>query len=143
MSRGRSKSRRCALQALYQWQMAGQDLADIESQFFAEQDLAGADHAYFSELLRCIPRLTTELDARYGALLDRSVEELDPVELAILRIGVYELMHHPEIPFRVIINEGVELAKTFGADQSHRYINGVLDKVAHALRTVEMKVNRP
>lgn len=143
MSRGRSKARRCALQALYQWQLAGQDLADIESQFLAEQDLAGADLSYFSELLRNVPRQTTELDERYRAFIDRGVEELDPVELAILRIGVYELLHHPEVPFRVVINEAVELAKTFGAEQSHRYINGVLDKAARELRAVEVKMKAP
>ncbi|MEK7322734.1 MAG: transcription antitermination factor NusB [Pseudomonadota bacterium] len=143
MSRARSKARRCALQALYSWQLAGQDLADIEKQFFAEQDVAGADRAYFSELLRNVPQQTTELDAHYRGYLDRSVEDLDPIELAILRIGVYELTQHPEIPFRVIINEAVELAKVFGADQSHRYINGVLDKVARTLRAVEVKMKAP
>ena len=143
MSRGRSKARRCALQALYQWQMAGQDLGDIESQFLNEQDLGGADLGYFSELLRSIPRQTTELDEQYRPFLDRAVDELDPIELAILRIGAYELMRHPEIPFRVVINEAVELAKTFGADQSHRYINGVLDKAARELRAVETTMKAP
>jgi len=143
MSRGRSKARRCALQALYQWQMAGQNLSDIESQFLTEQDLTGADQPYFSELLRGVPQQLTELDGHYRAFLDRGVEYLDPVELAILRIGVYELMNHPEIPYRVIINEAVELAKTFGADQSHRYINGVLDKVAREQRAAEIKMRTP
>lgn len=143
MSRGRSKARRCALQALYQWQMAGQDLGDIESQFVNEQDLGGADLSYFSELLRSIPRQTTELDEQYRPFLDRAVDELDPIELAILRIGAYELMRHPEIPFRVVINEAVELAKTFGADQSHRYINGVLDKAARELRAIEITMRAP
>lgn len=143
MSRGRSKARRCALQALYQWQMAGQDLGDIESQFLNEQDIGGADLSYFSELLRSIPRQTTELDEQYRPFLDRAVDELDPIELAILRIGAYELMRHPEIPFRVVINEAVELAKTFGADQSHRYINGVLDKAARELRAIEITMRAP
>src|SRR3569833_2551079 len=124
MSRGRSKARRCALLALYQWQVAGQNVGDIESQFLTAQDLTGAAQPYFSELLRGVPLHLTELDGRYRAFLDRSIDDLDPVELAILRIGVYELMNHPEIPYRVIINEAVELAKTFGADQSHRYGGG-------------------
>lgn len=143
MSRGRSKARRLALQALYQWQLAGQDLGDIEAQFLAEQDFAGADAGYFGELLRGVPRRTTELDDAYRAFLDRGVEELDPIELAILRIGAYELLHHPEIPFRVVINEAVELAKTFGAEQSHRYINGVLDKVARGARAAEIAMKAP
>lgn len=143
MSRGRSKARRCALQALYQWQVAGQNLGDIESQFLTEQDVAGADQSYFSELLHGVPRQLDEIDARYRAFLDRGIGDLDPVELAILRIGVYELMNRPEIPYRVIINEAVELAKTFGAEQSHRYINGVLDKVAREQRTAEVKMRAP
>ena len=107
----------------------------------AEQDPAQTDVAYFSELVQCIPVRVAELDARLTPYLDRPVAELDPVELAILRIGVCELAHHPEIPFRVIINEAVELAKVFGAEQSHRYINGVLDKVARDLRRAELKIN--
>src|SRR3569832_1196030 len=87
MSRGRSKARRCALQALYQWQVAGQNVGDIESQFLTEQDLTGADQPYFSELLRGVPLHLTDLDGRYRAFLDRSIDDLVPVELAILRIG--------------------------------------------------------
>jgi N utilization substance protein B len=140
-SQARSRARRCALQAIYQWQVGGQSIAEVESQFLAEQDLGQTDVAYFSELVQYIPVHVAELDARLTPYLDRSVAELDPVELAILRIGVCELAHHPEIPFRVIINEAVELAKVFGAEQSHRYINGVLDKVARDLRRAELKIN--
>src|SRR3569832_1753224 len=87
MSRGRSKARRLALQALYQWQMAGQNLGEIEKQFLTEQDIGGADQAYFSELLRNMPQQTTELDQHYRRFLDRSVEDLDPIELAMGRGG--------------------------------------------------------
>ena len=121
--------------------MGGQSIGEVEGQFLAEQDPAQTDVAYFSELVQCIPVRVAELDARLTPYLDRPVAELDPVELAILRIGVCELAHHPEIPFRVIINEAVELAKVFGAEQSHRYINGVLDKVARDLRRAELKIN--
>src|SRR3569623_3427621 len=110
MSRGRSKARRCALQALYQWQMAGQNLSDNESQILTEQDHTGADQPYFSELLRGVPQQHTELDGQYRTFLDRGVEDLDHVEHAILRIGVNELLYHEEIPNRVFINEAVELA---------------------------------
>jgi N utilization substance protein B len=128
------------LQAIYQWQVGGQAIADIESQFMAEQDLTQADVAYFSELVHGVPAHAVELDAHMAPYLDRPVAELDPVELAILRIGISELAHHPEIPFRVVINEAVELAKVFGAEQSHRYINGIMDKVARDLRRSELKM---
>ena len=116
-------------------------IAEVEAQFLAEQDLTQADVAYFSQLVQCVPAHVAELDAHLAPFLDRAVSGLDPVELAILRIGVCELAYHPEIPYRVIINEAVELAKVFGAEQSHRYINGVIDKVARVLRCAELKVN--
>ena len=141
ISQARSKARRCALQAIYQWQVGGGLIGEVEAQFLSEQDLSQADVAYFSELVRCIPEHAAELDAHLTPFLDRPVVELDPVELAVLRIGVCELAFHPEIPYRVIINEAVELAKVFGADQSHRYINGVMDKVARQLRRAELKMN--
>lgn len=141
ISQARSKARRCALQAIYQWQLGGGAIGDVEAQFLAERDLAQADVAYFSELVRCIPGHVAELDACLAPFLDRAVAELDPVELAILRIGVCELTYHPEVPFRVVINEAVELAKVFGAEQSHRYINGVMDKIARDLRRAELEMN--
>ena len=143
IGQARSKARRCALQAIYQWQVGGHAIAEVEAQFLAEQDLAQADVAYFSELLRCVPAHTAELDAHMAPYLDRPVGELDPVELAILRIGICELAHHPEIPFRVVINEAVELSKVFGAEQSYRYINGVMDKIARDLRGAELKMHIP
>lgn len=139
MSNARSRARRAAMQALYQWDVSGEDVREVEAQFIAEQDLSKADIPYFQTLLHEIPAHLHEVDEAVAPLLDRPIRELDPVERAILRIGAYELLYHPEIPFRVIINEGVELAKTFGADQSHKYVNGVLDKVAHRLRASEVK----
>lgn len=143
IGRARSKARRCALQAIYQWQVGGQAIGEVESQFLAEQDLAQADIAYFSELVQCVPAHKAELDAHMAPFLDRPVAELDPVEMAILRIGICELAYHPEIPFRVVINEAVELAKVFGAEQSHRYVNGVMDKIARDLRRAELKISSP
>lgn len=143
IGRARSKARRCALQAIYQWQVGGQAIGEVESQFLAEQDLAQADIAYFSELVQCVPAHKAELDAHMAPFLDRPVAELDPVEMAILRIGICELAYHPEIPFRVVINEAVELAKVFGAEQSHRYVNGVMDKIARDLRRDELKISSP
>lgn len=140
--RARSLARRSAVQAIYQWQVAGQDVSQIESQFLAEQDMKKVDVAYFHELLHEVPAHLAELDTQFASFLDRPIPELDPVERAILRIGVYELKCRPDIPYRVIINEAVELAKTFGAEQSHKYVNGILDKVTRRLRTIEMQMNR-
>ena len=134
MSRQRSRSRSLAIQALYQWQMAGQDIGSIINHFMIEQDAKKFDTDYFTELVHGVPARLNELDAALAPCIDRALESVDPVERAILRLGAYELIEHPEIPYRVVINEAVELAKTFGAEQGHRYVNGVLDKAARALR---------
>lgn len=139
MSRARSLARRAAVQALYQWQMARQNLSDIESQFLLEHDLRKAELPYFQELLHQIPAQLDEIEKGLAPVLDRPLVEIDPVECAILRIGAYELRCHPEIPCRVIINEAVELAKRFGGELGYKYVNGVLDKVARALRPGEMR----
>ena len=137
----RSRARRRALQALYQWQLAGQDLKDIEAQFGEEMDMSNVDQELFRELLYQVPQRLDVLDGQLSPLLDRALEQLDPVEKAVLRIGAYELNERMDIPARVVINEGVELAKMFGAEQSHKYINGVLDKLARGvpLRAAEMQ----
>ncbi len=137
MSRKRSRSRRLALQALYQWQVTGDDLGEIIHHFLAEHGGKGFEVDYFRDLVRGVPTRLEEVDAALEPFLDRPLEEVDLVERALLRLGAYELAAHPEVPYRVVINEAVELAKTFGAEQSHRYVNGVLDKVARALRPVE------
>lgn len=142
MSRKRSRSRSLAVQALYQWQIAGQDIGAIINHFMIEQDAKKFDTDYFAELVRAVPTRLTELDAALQPCIDRSLDAVDPVERAILRLGAYELMAHPEIPYRVVINEAVELAKTFGAEKGHRYVNGVLDKAARALRAVETAARR-
>ncbi len=133
----RSWARRCAAQALYQWQLTGQEPAIIASQFLADLDLPKADPEYFQELVQRVPALAGEIDAALQPLLDRPVAQVDPVEQAILRIGGYELMQRPDIASRIVINEAVELAKLFGAEQGHRFINGVLDKLAHRVRKAE------
>ena len=142
MSRQRSRSRSLAIQALYQWQMAGQDVGTIINHFMLEQDGKKFDTDYFAELVRAVPARLNELDAALAPCVDRALESVDPVERAILRLGAYELIEHPEIPYRVVINEAVELAKTFGAEQGHRYVNGVLDKAARALRPLETAARR-
>ncbi len=137
--RKRHQARRLALQALYQWQVTGDDIGDISSQFVAENDTDKYDIDYFRDLFQGVPTHLDELDRELQPLIDRDIERVDLVERAALRLGVYELLHHPEVPFRVVINESVELAKVFGADKGHRYVNGVLDKVGHKVRAAEIK----
>jgi N utilization substance protein B len=139
MSKKRSQSRRHALQALYQWQMAGQDLTDISNQFLEEQDINKFEIPYFQDLLHGVPTHLSELDALLKPALDRAIESVDPVERAVLRLGAYELSYHLEIPYRVVINEAVELAKVFGAEQGHKFVNGVLDRVAKQVREAEVR----
>jgi len=138
MSNARSRARELAVQALYQWQIAGQDLIDIQNQFAEEHDMRKIDKKYFRELLRSIPKCIDELDLHTLSLLDRNIEDVDPIERAIIRIGTYELDRRPDVPVKVVINESIELAKKFGADQSHKYINGILDGVAKKLRAAEL-----
>ncbi len=139
MSKNKSQARHHAVQAIYQWQMTGQNITDIHNQFLSEQDTTNFDVQYFETLLTGIPTNLSGLDELLGLYLDRSVESVDPVERAILRLGTYELEHRLEVPYRVVINEGVELAKVFGAEQGHKYVNGVLDKIAHKVRSGEIK----
>ena len=133
----RRRARAAAVQALYQWHMTGQDAAEIESQFLVDR-LAGdgrrVDRGFFHELLHGVVATAEKLDRRIEPLLDRPVAQVDPVECAILRIGAFELVERHEIPTGVTINEAVELAKTFGGENGHRYVNGVLDRLARDVR---------
>ena len=132
----RRRARECAVQAIYSWQVSRNDLADVESSFLAEQDMKGVDSKYFRELLNGVAKNTAELDEKMTPYLtERTVDELGQVELAVLRIAIYELMKRHDVPYKVVINEAIDLAKTFGAEESHKFINGVLDKVAPTIRT--------
>ncbi|CCK77632.1 MAG: transcription antitermination factor NusB [Oleispira antarctica] len=135
----RRKARSFALQAIYQWHMAGADLAKIEAEFRADNDMSKVDLEYFHEILHGVPRELSALDNIISPLLDRNTEELTPVELSILRLATYEMLHRIDVPYKVVINEAVELAKSFGATDGHKYVNGVVDKVAQQVRTVEVK----
>lgn len=130
----RRKARRFALQAIYQWQLTGHGVNVIANEFANEPGMEKADTEYFQDLLQGVIAEHAMLDQHLQPLLDRPVPELDPIELAILRMGAYELAQHVEIPYRVVINEAVELAKAFGAADGHKYINGVLDRVAKKIR---------
>ena len=137
MASKKSQARHYAVQAIYQWQMTGQDIREVKEQFLTEQE-GGFDSNYFDALLQGVSGQLSTLDQQLKPCLDRSIESVDPVERAILRLGAFELIFRMEIPYRVIINEAVELAKVFGAEQGHRYVNGVLDKLAKESRNAEM-----
>lgn len=138
----RRNARSYALQALYSWSLAGQPLNELEAQFRVDNDMRDTDVRLFSELLQNIAATKTELDALFTDFLDRPLDDLDPIELNVLRIGAYELSKRFEVPYRVAINESVELAKKFGATDSHRYVNGVLDKLAQRARMAEIREKR-
>lgn len=139
MSQARTNARKAAVQALYQWQMAGQSLSEIERQFVEDERLKDAQKSYFVELFYGVPKNLAEIDQALSEFIDRPVDAIDPVERAILRIGAYELMHRLDMPYKVVLNEGINLAKFFGADGSHRYVNGILDKIAQQKRAMEIK----
>ncbi|HYA38248.1 MAG TPA: transcription antitermination factor NusB [Candidatus Methylomirabilis sp.] len=138
----RHKARRAAVQALYQWQLTQQAPGEIENHFILDHEMDDIDVDYFHHLVREIPLHIHELDDHITPHLDRRVNDVDPVELACLRIGTYEFEFHPEIPYKVILNEAVELAKTFGAEHGHKYVNAILDKVAEGLRASEIRTAR-
>jgi N utilization substance protein B len=196
MSNARTLARRCAVQAIYQWQLSDTDLSAIEAQFLTElkeakvllrrykngyaltdqeqnlleeslekycrqreteeqrpehptlDDLIenccvpDVNARYFKELLHGVPGHLNAIDAAVSEFADRPVAEIDPVERAILRISVYELLYRLEIPYRVVLNEGIDLAKHFGAAESHKYINGILDRVARKHRAAEIQAGR-
>ena len=135
----RARTRRFAMQALYQWDLSGSDLPLIRRQFFETEDFTKADKPYFTELLTDIPAQLDVVDKNISDYIDRPINQLDPVERAILRIAMYELLSRIDIPFRVVINEAVKLTKKFGAEQAHTYVNGVCDKAAQKLRAIEYK----
>lgn len=136
----RVRARRSAVQALYQWEMTQSPVTEVITEFIRERsELKKADVEYFSELLQGATGNMAALDEQVKPFLDRPLQGLDPVERAILRIGMYELLYRPELPWRVVMNEAVELARMFGAEQSHKFINGVLDRTARKLREAEIR----
>ena len=134
----RSRARRRALQAIYAWQLSGQPIQKVIEQFRDEQDMEIADLTYFEDLVRGIDKHCAELDGELRKFLDREIAQVDPIERGVLRIAAYEMLHRPDIPYRVVINEAIETTKRFGADHGHTYINGVLDKAAVTWRAAEV-----
>ena len=138
----RSRARRRALQAVYAWQLSGNPIDRVIDEFRHEQDMEIADLDYFEDLVRGVERHCAELDAALKPHLDREIDRVDPIERAALRIGAYELRHRIDVPYRVVINEAVEVAKRFGTDYGHTYVNGVLDKIAVEWRAAEVSAAR-
>lgn len=136
-SRARSIARKLAMQALYQWQLTQQPADEIKQQHLEDEESAGVDEEHFSELLtECIGQQAA-ITGALAPYIDRPLEQLDPVESAILMIGMYELRDRLDIPYRVVINEAVDLCKRFGATDAHKYINAVLDRAAKEIRAAE------
>lgn len=135
--RARERARRTALQALYEVCLSEKTVAEILNRYADEPALKRADMDYFRKLVSGVCDQHRTLDEQIAPLLDRPLRELDPVEQAILHIGIFELMHEPDMPSRAVINESVELAKMFGASESHKYINSILDRAARQIRTTE------
>lgn len=138
----RRRAREFALQGLYQWRLSGNDEAAIEAHLREAEEFNKVDRAFFTGLLRGVLTQESELQAQLQAFLDRPFAELSPVEASVLLEGAYELVNYPETPYRVIINEAIELAKGFGGTDGHKYVNGVLDKLAAKLRPVEVEAKR-
>lgn len=134
----RRKARELAVQALYSWQMSQNPVEQIELHIATSNNMEKVDMSYFQELVRSVVRDHAELDAKMKPYLGRLPEELDVVEKAILRIATYELTARIDVPYKVVINEAIELAKSFGAEESHKFVNGVLDKAVKTLRKDEL-----
>ena len=136
-SSARSVARKLAMQALYQWQINDCPWQDLVTEYSAAQDMERADVAYFRAIVGAVCASREAFDAELAAWMDREPLRLDPIEHAVLLIGAYELKEQPEVPFRVVINEGVSLAKRFGATDGHKFVNAVLDRAARSLRPNE------
>lgn len=133
----RGRARRRALQAIYAWQLSNNPIERVIAEFETDQDMAVADVDYFKDLVAGTAARCAEIDGRLAPFLDRGVTEVDPIERAVLRLATYELIHRIDVPYRVVINEAIDIAKRFGAEYGHTYVNGVLDRAARELRAPE------
>jgi N utilization substance protein B len=142
VAKARGKSRRLAMQAIYQWQMTGDNISDIKQQFFDENNMSQFDSEFFSELVSGVASSISELDVLLEKYMSRSAESVDPVERSILRIAVYEFVNRLDVPYRVVLNEAVNITKEYCAENSHTFVNAVLDKVAKEVRHIEVQSAR-
>lgn len=138
-AKARGKSRRFAMQAIYQWQMTGDSITDIKQQFFDENNFSVIDSAYFSELVSGVASSISELDPLLEKYMTRLIESVDPVERAILRLASYEFLFRLDVPYRVVLNEAISISKEYCAENSHTFVNAVLDKVAKEVRQIEVQ----
>jgi len=139
---GKRKARKLALQALYQWLMSGSDLHEIEAQFRMINNMEKVDVDYFCRLLYGIPENVQQLEEQLQPFLDREIAGLNPIELSTLRIGAFELLHCPEIPYKVVLDESISLTKEFGSQDGYRYVNGVLNNLAREVRSIEVNLDK-
>lgn len=137
--RGKQKARKLLVQALYQWHMTHQNIDEIEGQFRMANKLERVDNDYFLRILYGVPKETPNLDAELTPFLDRPIKELNPIELTVLRLGAFELFFCLEIPYKVVLDEAISLTKAFGAQDGHKYVNGVLHKLAQKTRAIELE----
>jgi N utilization substance protein B len=141
-TKAKQKARKLLVQALYSWELGGTDLQTIEVNFHLENDMSKIDTGLFKKVLYEVPENLAKIDEAYQSYIDREQDQLDPVSRAVLRIATYELLFSIEVPYKVAINEGVNLAKTFGPTDAYKFINGVLDRVAAQARAVEIAANQ-
>lgn len=139
MAKTRGAARRLSMQALYQWQMTGDSVAGIKQQFIEENDLSRIDTDYFSELVSGVPSCVTDIDPLLEKNMPRSIESVDPVERAILRLATYEILKRFDVPYRVVLDEAISITKEFCAENSHTFVNAVLDKVVKEIRQLELQ----
>jgi transcription antitermination protein NusB len=135
--KAKQRARRFAMQAIYQWQLTQHSISEIEKQFLGQEEMVSVDTDYFRELVRCIIEQHAFLDQQLQSCIDRPLKELDLVELAILRLAAFELCQQAELPYKVVLNEAIELAKYFGAADGYKYVNGALHQLAQKVRPVE------
>ena len=134
----RKRARSMCVQALYKQLIAGGSAYDVEAEFITDHDMSKIDREYFTALFHGVNSHLNDIDASFELYLDRPQTDLTPIELVVLRQGAFELLHRLDVPYKVVINENVELAKSFGATDAHKYVNGILDKLAQKVRKIEM-----
>jgi len=142
LAKARGKSRRLAMQAIYQWQMTGDSIAGIKQQFLDENNPTKFEVEYFTELVSGVASTVSEIDKLLEKYMNRTIESVDPVERSILRIGAYEFINRLDVPFRVVLNEAVTITKEFCSEKSHAFVNAVLDKVAKEIRQTEVQAKK-
>ena len=142
LAKTRGKSRRLAMQAIYQWQMTGDSIAGIKQQFLEENNSMKIDVEYFTELVSGVASTLCEIDKLLEKYMNRTIESVDPVERSILRIGSYEFINRLDVPYRVVLNEAVTITKEFCSEKSHAFVNAVLDKVAKEIRHIEVQAKK-